>query len=109
MHIEVILLEPIDGGTQLLSTKFLYVKDIMLMLSYKILPTSLKQLYMCAGLIYLGSAAPAHAYIDPGSGTFILQLLAAMAVGTLFYVRQIVNQIKALFSKLFGLNNGPED
>jgi hypothetical protein len=89
--------------------KLLYVKDIILMLFFRILPTSSKWLCMYAGLIYLGSAAPAHAYVDPGSGTFILQLLAAMAFGTLFYIRQIVTQIKAFFSKLFGLNNGPED
>jgi len=32
-------------------------------------------------LIYFGSSGPAWSYVDPGSGMFILQVLAAIGVG----------------------------
>lgn len=39
------------------------------------------------------------AYIDPGSGAFILQILAAMGLGTLFYSKKIFLLIKGIFVK----------
>ncbi len=41
----------------------------------------------------------AHAYLDPGTGTFILQILAAGLVGGLFYIRRIGKAIKGFFIK----------
>ena len=32
---------------------------------------------------------PAHAYVDPGSGAMIWQVLAAAGIGSLFYVRKV--------------------
>ena len=40
----------------------------------------------------------AFAYVDPGSGTFILQLIAAIGVGALFYFRQLLDKIKSFFA-----------
>ena len=48
-------------------------------------------------LLALATTGPAHAYLDPGTGTFILQILAAGAVGALFYVRRIGAAIKGFF------------
>jgi hypothetical protein len=42
---------------------------------------------------------PAHAYVDPGSGTLLLQLIAAAGVGAMFYFRQVRDKIKSI---LFG-------
>lgn len=39
--------------------------------------------------VFVLAAAPAQAYVDPGSGTFLLQILAATAIGGLFYLRRI--------------------
>ena len=39
-------------------------------------------------------SAPAYGYVDPGSGHFFLQLIAAAFVGTLFYVRRIWNCLR---------------
>ena len=50
-----------------------------------------------AVLILLVSAGPAHAYIDPGAGTFLLQILAAIAVGGLFYLRKLRSALKKFF------------
>ena len=43
---------------------------------------------LAVGLLLILSA-PAHAYIDPGSGTFLVQILAALFFGALFYLRRI--------------------
>jgi hypothetical protein len=49
------------------------------------------------------SARDAHAYLDPGTGSYILQLLVAGALGSLFVIktfwRSIVNFIRNLFPR----------
>lgn len=42
---------------------------------------------------FLGSIFPAHAYIDPGSGSLILQGFAAIGLGVLFYFRKYYRTI----------------
>ena len=48
-------------------------------------------------LVWIFSSSEAFAYVDPGTGTFVLQILAAAAVGTLFYIRRIVDRAKKFF------------
>ena len=48
--------------------------------------------------IGLFASSPAYAYVDPGSGTLILQLLAAAGVGAIFYFRQFRDKVMSLFS-----------
>jgi len=55
------------------------------------------RLVPAALLIYLGWSGQAQAYVDPGSGMFILQILAAMGIGVLFYFRKFIGHIKNLF------------
>jgi hypothetical protein len=38
-------------------------------------------------------------YTDPGTGTLILQLLAAGFIGAAFYARQFARRARSLFSK----------
>jgi hypothetical protein len=40
-----------------------------------------------------------HAYLDPGSGSFLIQLLIAGAVGLAFILRGYWGKIKALFNR----------
>jgi hypothetical protein len=40
-----------------------------------------------------------HPYLDPGSGSFILQILIATIVGGLFLVKVYWNKLKALFKR----------
>lgn len=42
---------------------------------------------------------PSHAYIDPGTGSFILQILAAAFFGCLFTIKTFWQKIKNLFSR----------
>ncbi|MPZ46232.1 MAG: hypothetical protein GEV05_23170 [Betaproteobacteria bacterium] len=44
-------------------------------------------------------SSPAHAYLDPGVGSIILQALAAAAIGVSVFWRGIVHKIKSLFNK----------
>jgi hypothetical protein len=42
---------------------------------------------------------PAHAYIDPGSGSFFLQMLVASLVGGWFGIKMYWSKIVAFFRK----------
>ena len=54
-------------------------------------------------LFLLVSTKKAYAYLDPGTGSYILQILAAGALGGLFAVktfwRQIIDFLRRIFSK----------
>ena len=45
--------------------------------------------------------AQAHAYLDPGTGSYFIQIALATLVGALFAVRLFWGRIKAFFQKLF--------
>ncbi|MED5418335.1 MAG: hypothetical protein VYA27_06500 [Verrucomicrobiota bacterium] len=51
---------------------------------------------LAAFLLLLVSMGPAYAYVDPGSGAFLLQILAAAGVGALFYLRRVRSYLKGL-------------
>jgi hypothetical protein len=44
-----------------------------------------------------------HAYVDPGSGSYLLQLLVATLFGALFAVRVFWVRIKGLLSRMTGI------
>jgi hypothetical protein len=52
------------------------------------------------------SAQPTHvrAYLDPGSGSILLQLLIAAILGAILVLRTSWGKIKAFFSRLFSRN-----
>jgi len=54
----------------------------------------------------LSSRAP-FAYLDPGSGSFILQLLVAGILGGLVALRMSWSKIKARFTRKSGLGEQP--
>lgn len=41
----------------------------------------------------------AYAYLDPGTGSYILQVLIAAFFGTLFALKRYWHQVKSFFSK----------
>jgi len=41
-------------------------------------------------------------YLDPGSGSYLLQLLIAAALGALFALRLYWKRVKGFFSRLLG-------
>ena len=50
------------------------------------------------------STKDAHAYLDPGTGSFILQVVAAGALGGLFAVKTFWRNIVTFFSGVFSKN-----
>ncbi|MBK5276444.1 MAG: hypothetical protein JJE30_15545 [Desulfuromonadales bacterium] len=50
-------------------------------------------------LITIASAGNAMAYVDPGSGSLILQMLIAGVVGALFYFRKAFHSLCSLFRR----------
>lgn len=57
------------------------------------------------------SAAPAQAYIDPGTGSYILQVVAATVLAALFVVKTTWRQFRARIAGIFTrrTGTGPQD
>jgi hypothetical protein len=49
--------------------------------------------------VWAALTAPAHAYIDPGTGSMLLQLIGAGIAGALFYLRNVRMYISNLFRR----------
>jgi hypothetical protein len=50
-----------------------------------------------------------EAYLDPGAGSYILQMLIAGALGLMFTIKLYISKIKSFFSGLFGKENKEDD
>jgi hypothetical protein len=50
-------------------------------------------------LVLLASAGPAAAYIDPGTGSMLLQMIGAGIAGAIFYFRELRMKLLSLFSR----------
>ena len=60
------------------------------------------ELFRRAGLtaaLALGVAGPAQAYIDPGTGSMLLQVIGAGIAGAIFYFRELRIKLTSLFSR----------
>lgn len=52
-------------------------------------------------LLHIVFALPAHAYLDPGTGSYIFQLLLAGIVGLAFVIKVFWSRIKGFFTRVF--------
>ena len=59
------------------------------------------ELVFIVSLFLIISTKTAYAYLDPGTGSFILQMLAASALGGLFAIKTFWGSIKNFFANLF--------
>lgn len=50
-----------------------------------------------------------EAYLDPGAGSYILQMLLAGALGLMFTIKLYITKIKLFFRGLFGKENKEDD
>jgi hypothetical protein len=50
-------------------------------------------------LLLFASTSAAHAYVDPGTGSYVVQLLIAAIAGLAFALRIYWGRIKGLFSR----------
>jgi len=53
-------------------------------------------------LIALTQTRDAFAYLDPGTGSYIFQLIIAGALGAIFSLKIFWSKIKVFFGNLFG-------
>ena len=62
-----------------------------------------KRIYFCGLLAVMVFLVPqeAHAYIDPGTGSYIFQIAIAFLVGALFYMKLFGRSTKAFISRIF--------
>jgi len=59
-------------------------------------------LFGCVGL-FPGVPSKAYAYIDPGSGIMMLQIVVSLFFGVIFGIRQLRNHIIGIFRRIFGI------
>jgi hypothetical protein len=69
------------------------------------------RLFAYAGFFILISYRNVYAYIDPGTGSYFLQILIASLLGVAFAAKVFWKNIKAFFSNLFskGSKGKPDD
>ena len=61
-------------------------------------------------IIYLfASPKQAKAYIDPGAGSYIVQIIIASILGVLFAIKIYWDKIKSFIKKLFTKNKGKNE
>jgi len=53
-----------------------------------------------AGAVLVATMSDAQAYVDPGTGAMILQIIGALVAGTLFYYRQLRAKVASWFQRL---------
>ena len=53
----------------------------------------------CACAVSIAAVAPAAAYIDPGTGSMLLQMIGAGIAGAIFYFRELRLKVMSLFSR----------
>ena len=86
------------------NTRILIMKGGLKMSYVKLLMTLLA-LFILFYLIY---PQKVHAYIDPGSGSIIIQVLIAAFFGALFAVKMFWKRIKIFFNNLFSTDSKNE-
>ncbi|MCF7820191.1 MAG: hypothetical protein K9M44_01835 [Candidatus Pacebacteria bacterium] len=60
-------------------------------------------------VIFLAFSQPALAYIDPGTGSFVFQMIVGAVLGFFFIIKLYFHKIKTFFLKIFkGKKHGNE-
>ncbi len=62
----------------------------------------MRHLFMMVALVMLLAEQDAHAYLDPGTGSLILQFLAGIALVVVLTVKTWWHQLKNFVGSLFG-------
>ncbi len=83
----------------LFDNRFLPMISLKCTSAVRILHYPLRLLFTSAAIL-VASSSNAYAYIDPGYGSLLWQLLIAGLFGTLFYTRSIIFKIKTWFKTL---------
>ncbi|MFC1760291.1 hypothetical protein ACFLZD_02080 [Candidatus Neomarinimicrobiota bacterium] len=63
--------------------------------------TKNKIMFIIFGLFFLIFPQTAHAYLDPGTGSYIFQIILAAFVGAAFTIKIYWTKVKTFFINLF--------
>jgi len=50
-------------------------------------------------LFFVLAPKPTYAYLDPGTGSYLFQLVIAGLLGGLFFIKTIIRKIKGIFKR----------
>ena len=70
---------------------------------------SFPQKLLLVGIFYLLSAKPAFAYLDPGTGSYVLQLLLGGLFGLLYLIKMRWRKIKHIILNILTRLNGNKE
>jgi hypothetical protein len=70
---------------------------------------SLAKVVVVVVLLCLLFPGPAFAYLDPGTGSYVLQVILAALVGAAFAVKLFWRNIRAFFKRLFSREEVDEE
>ena len=59
--------------------------------------------------VMLAAATDAYAYIDPGTGSYILQIVLASLLGAAFAIKLYWNRLKSLFARGLSKRNSKKE
>lgn len=70
---------------------------------FEAMPAARKYIFLLLlGVLF---AHPASAYIDPGSGSYLIQAILAGLLGVLYFFKGLRTRVMAFFATLFGRGN----
>ena len=58
-------------------------------------------IFISSIFVLFALALPAHAYLDPGTGSYIFQIIIGFAAGGAYLIKTFWRQITDFFKKLF--------
>jgi hypothetical protein len=67
------------------------------------------RLFLYGILLWLIFPKQAHAYLDPGTGSYIFQILIAGLLASLFFIKSIIRKIKEIFTKFSSKKSPKKD
>jgi len=70
---------------------------------------SLLEIWIIYILVYLIFPRNAYAYLDPGTGSFVIQIIIAFALGAIFFIKIYFKKIKVFFSNLFSKKKSKDE
>jgi hypothetical protein len=59
----------------------------------------IKNFILCGILYFVVLPRHAHAYLDPGNGSYLFQILIASLLGASFFLKDGIKKIKSFFQK----------
>ncbi len=68
----------------------------------------IKTIFVVLAAFYLVLTREVYAYLDPGTGSYILQLVLAGILGVLFAVKMFWVKVKSFFVNIFSRDNKHE-